>query len=159
MTTSALSHIGFRLAAAITISGCSGSEAPKIPLDQAKRGSIGTSEAATRGPIAGEAKTALDSGNMLFRARAYDRALAQYRRSARLAPTELAPLLGILMVTDVTKNAKLADSTLARMRKLNPAVADSSAAMSHAEILDAHSRAKRASPPPAKKQESGTTSG
>ncbi len=70
-----------------------------------------------------DAKTALDSGNILFRARSYDRALAQYRRSARLAPTELAPLLGILMVTDVTKNAKLADSTLSRMRELNPGAA------------------------------------
>ena len=159
MTTSALSHIGFRLAAAITISGCSGSEAPKIPLDQAKHGSIGTSEAATPGPISGEAKSALDSGNILFRARAYDRALAQYRRSARLAPTELAPLLGILMVTEVTKNAKLADSTLSRLRELNPGAADSSAAKSHAEILDAHTRAKKAPAVPAKKQESGTTSG
>ncbi len=46
---------------------------------------------------------ALDSGNMLFRAKAYDRALVQYRRSARLAPTELAPLLGILMVAEATK--------------------------------------------------------
>lgn len=117
---------------------------PKIPLGQANAGSTGTSGASTTGAIGGEAKTALDSGNMLFRAKAYDRALAQYRRSARLAPTELAPLLGILMVTDVTKNAKLADSTLSRMRELNPAAADSSAAMSHAEILEAHSRAKKA---------------
>ncbi len=142
-----VSHLGFYLAAAVTISGCGG-EAPKIPLDQATPGSTGPGGAATSGAMGGEAKTALDSGNVLFRAKAYDRALVQYRRSARLAPTELAPLLGILMVTDVTKNAKLADSTLSRMRELNPAAADSAAAMSHAEILDAHSRARKAPPPP-----------
>jgi hypothetical protein len=159
MRSSAESRLGFCLAAAVTIWGCGGSEAPKIPLGQPKAGSIGTSGASTQGAIGGDAKTALDSGNILFRAKAYDRALAQYRRSARLAPTELAPLFGILMVTDVTKNAQLADSTLARMRELNPAAADSSAAMSHAEILDAHNRAKKAPPPLPKKQEIGTTSG
>jgi len=109
--------------------------------------------------MGGEAKTALDSANMLFRAKDYGRALAQYRRSAGLAPTELAPLLGILMVTDVTKNARLADSTLARIRELNPAAADSSAAMSHAEMLEAHSRARKAPPRPVKRKEIGTTSG
>ena len=154
-----MSRLGFCLAAAVTSWGCGGSEAPKIPLGQPKAGSIGTGGASTPGTIGGDAKTALDSGNILFRAKAYDRALAQYRRSVRLAPTQLAPLFGILMVADVTKNAQLADSTVARMRELNPAAADSSAAMSHAEILDAHSRAKKASPPLPKKQEIGTTSG
>jgi hypothetical protein len=153
MSSLTVSRLGFCFAAAVTIWGCGGSEAPRIPLDQANPGSIGTSGAATPGPLAGEAKTALDSGNVLFRAKAYDRALVQYRRSARLAPTQLAPLLGILMVTDVTKNAKLADSTLSRIRELNPAAADSAAAMSHAEILDAHSRARKAPPPPPVQQQ------
>ena len=44
----------------------------------------------------------------------------------------------------------LADSTLARMRALNPTAADSS--MSQAEILDIHSGAKKAAPPPAAKK-------
>jgi hypothetical protein len=156
---SAALPLGFCLAAAATIWGCGGSEAPKIPLGQPNAGSIGTSGASTPRAIGGDAKTALDNGNILFREKAYDRALAQYRRSALLAPTELAPLFGILMVAEVTKNAQLADSTLARMRELNPAAADSSAAMSHAEMLDAHSRARKASPPLPKKQEIGTTSG
>lgn len=159
MRSSAVSRLGFCVAAVVTIWGCGGSDAPKIPLGQPKAGSIGKSGASTPGGIGGDAKTALDSGNILFRAKAYDRALAQYRRSALLAPSEMAPLFGILMVTDVTKNAQLADSTRARMRDLNPAAADSSAAMSHAEMLDAHSRAKKASPPLRKKQEIGTTSG
>ncbi len=159
MKSLAVSRLGFSIAAAVTIWACGRSEAPKIPLDQANSGSNGRSGAAVPGAMGRDAKTALDSGNILFRARAYDRALALYRRSARLAPTELAPLLGILMVTEVTKNAKLADSTLSRMRELNPGAADSSAAKSHAEILDAHARAKKAPALPAKKQESGTTSG
>ena len=154
-----MSRRGFCLAAAVMIWGCGGSEAPKIPLGHPNVGGIGRSEAEAPGAMGGEAKTALDSANMLFRAKDYGRALAQYRRSAGLAPTELAPLLGILMVTDVTKNARLADSTLARIRELNPAAADSSAAMSHAEILEAHSRARKAPPPPPKKQKIGATSG
>jgi len=114
---------------------------------------MGASGAATPEPMGAEAKAAIDSGNVLFRAKAYDQALVQYQRSAQLAPTESAPLLGILMVADVTKNAKLADSTLARVRALNPGAADSSAAMSQAEILDIHSGMKKATPPaPAKKR-------
>ena len=111
---------------------------------------MGAGGAATEGVMSGEAKMALDSANVLFRAKAYDKALAQYRHSAELAPAESAPLLGILMVADVTKNTKLADSTLARMRALNPTAADSS--MSQAEILDIHSGAKKAAPPPAAKK-------
>lgn len=158
MTSMEVSRVGFCLAAAAIISGCGGSEAPKLPLGHPTSGVSGGRGAETPSAISGEAKAALDSGNILFRAKAFDRALAQYRRSAQLAPTELAPLLGILMVTDVTRNARLADSTLARMRELSP-VADSLAAMSHAEILEAHSRARKAAPPPPKKQDSGATSG
>jgi hypothetical protein len=130
---------------AATIWGCGGGnrDAPKIPLDQATRVSSGSSEASAPVGLSGEAKAALNSGNMFFRAKAYDHALAEYRRSARLAPTELAPLFGILMVTDVTKNTKLADSTRSRMHELSPAAADSSAAMSHAEIIGIHSRTRK----------------
>lgn len=160
MRSSTWSRLGVCLAGVVmTIWGCGGSEAPKIPLGHPKVGGSDRSGAEGQGAISGEAKSALDSGNILFRAKVYDRALAQYRRSAGLAPEELAPLLGILMVTDVTKNPRLADSTLARIRELNPAAADSSAAMSHADILRAHSRAWKAAPPPPKKQEIGTTSG
>jgi hypothetical protein len=98
--------------------------------------------------MGGESKLALDSGNILFRAKAFDLALAQYRRSSELAPNESAPLLGILMVADVTKNAKLSDSTLARMRVLNPGVTDSSEAMSQKDIRDIHAGAKKVQSPP-----------
>ena len=98
--------------------------------------------------ITGEAKLALDSGNRLFRAKVYDEALAQYQRSAVLAPTALAPLLGIMMVADVTKDAKLTEATLPRIRKLNPALADSSTAMSHSKMIEAHPRTGTSAPPP-----------
>jgi hypothetical protein len=155
----AASRLGFCLAVAVAIWGCGGADGPKLPLGHPDSRVIGARETETPSAMGGEAKAALDSGNLLFRAKDFDRALAQYRRSARLAPTELAPLLGILMVTDVTKNAKLADSTLLRLHELNPRAADSSASMSHADILKAHSRARKAPPPPAKKRERGTTSG
>jgi hypothetical protein len=65
------------------------------------------------------------------------------------------------MVTNVTKDAKLADSTRARMHQLNPAFTDSSVAMSHAEIVGVHPHSPKAAPPPpprAKKGKSGATS-
>lgn len=98
--------------------------------------------------ITGEAKVALDSGNILFRARAYDLALAQYRRSAQLAPTDVTPLFGVLMVGEATKNSRLADSARARIRELNPSAADSSATMGHAEMIDLHSRVRPTAPSP-----------
>jgi hypothetical protein len=150
-----VSHLGFFFAAAITIWGCKGSsgDAPKTPLGQSPPASIGASRGGTTTPagMGDEAKTALDSGNILYRAKAYGLALAQYRRSAQLSPTEAAPLLGILMVADVTKNAKLADSTLARVRALSPG-ADSSPAMSQAEIRAIHAGVMKTAPPPPEKK-------
>ena len=151
MRSSSVSRLGYCLAAAVTIWGCGGKgDAPKVPLDQAQPGAMGGGGSAAPGVMGGEAKTAIDSGNILFRAKAYDQALIQYQRSSQLAPMESAPLLGILMVADVTKNTKLAEATLARMKALNPSAGDSS--MSQAEILDIHSGTKKAAPPPATKK-------
>jgi hypothetical protein len=90
------------------------------------------------GGYTGEAKRALDSGNTLFRAKDYRAALAQYRRSADLAPSELAPLLGMMMVADVTNDAKLKEETLPRIRKLDPGAADSAVVMPHSKIIKVH---------------------
>jgi hypothetical protein len=119
--------------AGVAIVACKGDESPRTPLG-AQRGA----EQSAVSPIGGPAKLALDSGNLLFRAKASDLALEQYRRSADLAPRELAPLLGIMMVADVTKDSKLAEATRPRIRKLDPAVADSSPAMSHSKIIEGH---------------------
>jgi hypothetical protein len=133
-------------AATAGICACGRSDAPKTPLGGPSSTPVAADQAMP--PIAGEAKLALDSGNTLFRAKAYDGALAQYRRSADLAPTELAPLLGIMMVADVTKDSNLSAATLPRIRKLNPMVADSSAATSHSKMVKAHPRAGTGAPPP-----------
>ena len=131
------------LVAGLALSACSQKEAPKVPL--------GSAQAAPGGPnqppmdaITGEARVALDSGNVLFRAKAYDQALAQYERAAKAAPTELAPLLGIMMVADVTKNSKLAETTLPRIRKIDPSAADSSILMPHSKVIESHPK----TPPP-----------
>ena len=63
-----------------------------------------------------EAKAALDSGNQLFRRKAYDQALVQYRRSSELAPQHSAPLFGIHLVAVATKNKALDDSAMAGIR-------------------------------------------
>jgi hypothetical protein len=131
-----VSRLSF-FAAVVTICGCSSKEAPKTPLGAAPTVAAGTNPSAPSG-LTGEAKVAIDSGNILFRLKAYDKALVQYSRSADLAPNEVAPLLGILMVADVTKNSKLASETLPRIRKIDPTMADSSAVTSHSKVMQAH---------------------
>lgn len=128
------------LAIAMGTAACNDSDVSKVPLG----GSAGD-PAAPR--ISGEARIALDSGNALFRAKAYDKALERYRRSADLSPKEVSPLLGIMMVADVKKDSKLAADTRARIRKLDPTVADSSAAMAHSKIIEAHPRPAPLPPP------------
>jgi hypothetical protein len=153
MTNLSVSRLGFCFVA-MTIWGCGGkSEPPKIPLSQAQSSTTSTSGSASVGAMPPGAQMALDSGNKLYRAKAYDQALAQYRRSAELAPNESAPLVGIFMVADVTKNKKLADSTLARMNALNPDAAATAAGMSQDEIRDIHSGMKITLPPPPAKKE------
>src|SRR5512141_1782771 len=119
------------------VAGCGGSDAPKIPLGAAKAMADAPRNPPMTGPT-GEARVALDSGNLLFRAKAYDQALVQYQRSAELAPNEVAPLMGILMVADVTKDSKLAEATRPRLRKLSAELADS---------MEPHSKIIRAHPP------------
>lgn len=141
MSDSAVAHRILPVLAMLLL-GCSrGDSDDRVPLGQSA-GNAGQTAGAPR--ITGEAKIALDSGNVLFRAKAYDLALAQYRRSAQLAPADVTPLFGVLMVAEATNNAKLADSVRTVMRSLNPAAADSSTAAGHADIVDRHSRV----PPP-----------
>ena len=115
---------------------CSSKEAPKTPLGAAQREQSG---------LVGDARVALDSANALFRAKAYDEALKQYERASELAPAETTPLLGVLMVADVTGNSELTNSALARLRKIDPSLADSSTANSHSKMMREHPK----SPPPA----------
>lgn len=142
MNYSAVIHPAFAALAVALVLGCNrGEEAPRVPLGQAGSGQAG-------GPtITGEAKVALDSANNLFRAREYELALAQYRRSAELAPSEVTPLLGVLMVAEATNDSRLTETTMARIRELNPSAADTSVVPDHSQLIDVHSRV-RATPPP-----------
>lgn len=138
MTHSITSRLTGRLLAAVLLLGCGGRDS-------------GTPDAGSTGSapsrLTGEAKVALDSGNVLFRAKAYDLALAQYRRSEQLAPGDATPVFGVLMVGEATGNSRLADSARARIRELNPALVDS-AATGHAEMIDRHSRVTTTPPSP-----------
>ena len=142
-----MKSILFRAAAATAVMtllvACKDSDAPKTPLGAPPAG--GAAAGGTAPAITGEARVALDSANALFRAKSYDAALAQYNRAAELAPTELAPLLGVMMVADITSDAKLAEETRPRIRKLDPTYSDS-AAESHSKIIKSHPPAKPLTP-------------
>lgn len=90
-----------------------------------------------------EAKVKLDSGNVLFRAKKYDAALAQYRAAAALAPKHTAPLYGISMVGRAMNNQKLADSATAEMQKLTGPLPAQHPSLSDSAVRDAHKQAAK----------------
>jgi hypothetical protein len=106
-----------------------------------------------RTAITGKARVALDSGNALYKAKSYPNALAQYRRAATLAPREEAPLVGMMMVANVTNNPKLADSVATRLRSLQGSLTAGRDSLSASELKDIHAGVRPpATPvPPAKK--------
>lgn len=67
-------------------------------------------------PQPARVKTALDSGNALYRKKDYAGALAQYRIAANVSGRDPAPFYGIAMVAQVTSNTALYDSALTAMR-------------------------------------------
>lgn len=125
------------LVVTVTMSACQKTEAPKVPLGSAPMTSDAPNQTAID-ELTGEARIALDSANVLFRVKEYDQALAQYERASVAAPNEIAPLLGIMMVADATKDTKLAAATLPRIRKIDPGVADSSLLMPHSKMMESH---------------------
>jgi hypothetical protein len=125
---------------AATTVACSRQDPPKIPLARAVADSARSVEAA-HALIGPEVKAALDSGNVLFRHKEYDAALAQYRTASALAPQHAAPLFGIYMVARATNNSVMADSALEGIRLRNGPMAvgphtfgDSSMQRAHAAI-------------------------
>ena len=155
MSDSALAHRILPVLAMLLLGCGRGDSDDRVPFGENAGNAGQTASAAPR--VTGEAKIALDSGNVLFRAKAYDLALAQYRRSAQLVPTDVTPLFGVLMVAEATDNSKLADSVRTVMRSLNSAAADSSTTAGHADIVDRHSRvqppgAVSPHPPPPRRQ-------
>ena len=88
--------------------------APKIPLGRRAEHAAAAAVAAV--PINANAVVALDSGNALFRRKAYVAALVQYRVAAQRAPEHAAPLFGVYMVARATNDTRLADSALAGIK-------------------------------------------
>ena len=94
-------------------------EAPKIPLSQATAADSARRVAAAHAIIGPAARAALDSGNQLYRRKAYAAALARYREASALAPQHAAPYFGIYMVARATRDTAMADSALAAIRARN----------------------------------------
>ena len=133
-------------AAAMLALACKGAEPAKQPLG----GGAATMDPAT-GQLANphntlppEAKTALDNGNQLYRAKQYKLALEQYRIAAKLAPAHASPYYGIYMAADKLGDKKLADSAIAAVN----ARADNAAPMFNDSLMKkTHLDAKAATPP------------
>ena len=153
----------------VAIAACYGSdEGSKRPLSEGPPGSkvdpaalppghpplaSGQEGAPARTAITGAARVALDSGNALYKAKSYAIALEQYRRAATLAPREEAPLVGMMMVANVTGNSKLADSVTVRLRALQGSLTEGRDSLSASELKDIHAGVRPPMKPvtPAKK--------
>ena len=108
------------LALALVATACTvKQEAPKIPLSQATAADSARRAASAHALIGPAARAALDSGNQLYRKKAYAEALAQYRVASELAPQHAAPYFGIYMVARATRDSAMADSALAASRVRN----------------------------------------
>ena len=116
MTHTAIARRAARLsiaAAALTAIACSKGEQPKVPLAQATQSQPAANPHDALPP---EARTAIDSGNVEYRAGRYDAALAQYQLAAKAAPTNAAPYFGVYMVAKKLNKKELADSAMAAIR-------------------------------------------
>jgi hypothetical protein len=120
---------------------CGGSNAPKVPLTSAGATASAPAIEAAHALIGPAAQAALDSGNVLFRRKAYAEALVKYRAASELAPQHSAPLFGIYMVAGAMGNKVLADSALAGIRVRNGPLPAMQPGSSHAmadSALNAH---------------------
>jgi hypothetical protein len=93
------------------VASCTAKEAspPRQPLSDVAAG-------AAAGPSVGPptlppaAAAHLDSGNVAYRGKQFDAALAHYRAAATAAPDHAAPWYGVYMVGEATNNRVLVDS-------------------------------------------------
>lgn len=131
------------VAAALFATGC-GSSAPKIPLALAATDSNAREMESAHALLGPAAQAALDSGNALFRQKAYQPALAKYRRASELAPQHAAPLFGIYMVARATNDAALADSAMAGIRARNGNLPPVGEGTPHAGMSDSALKAMHA---------------
>lgn len=131
------------LLALVLAAACSRDDGERIPLGGADTGTA--AGAATLSPAA---RASLEEGNVAFRAKRYDDALAAYRRAASQSPNDVAPLWGIQMAARAMNDAALADSAVARMRELSPEAAPAAGQDPHASPVPAAGGALPANHPP-----------
>ena len=106
--------------ASIMLAACSNQTSQRnIPLDQLRAPASSAQVAAD--PLPPAARSALDKGNLNFRAGKYHEALASYREAATIAPKDVAPYFGVLMVAQKLGNKPLADSASAAITERNGA--------------------------------------
>jgi hypothetical protein len=109
------------IATMLVATACSpANEAPKVPLGQ--RAPVDSAQPVSpvaHAIIGPRAKSALDSGNALYRKKQFAAALVHYREASELAPQHAAPFFGIYMVARATGNTAMADSALAAIRVRN----------------------------------------
>jgi hypothetical protein len=118
-----------RLTALALLGACARADTPNgLPLGAG--GTAGTS--GPKLPLA--VMAALDSGNTAMRAKAYPRALAQYRAATAGAPEHAAPWFGLYMAAKESNDSALADSAMRQVRRLT---ADSTVLASHKEVAAA----------------------
>ena len=129
--------VGSALAAA----ACGRDGGPKTSLAAAvSSDSIKRMEAA-HALIGDKARAVLDTGNALFRKKAYDDALRHYRAASDLAPQHAAPIFGIYMVARAMNNTKLADSAMSEIRKRNGSLPEAPHTMSDSALKELHKKA------------------
>jgi hypothetical protein len=126
---------------------CTGrQEAPKVPLAGTSPADSAREVEAAHGIIGPAAKTALDSGNALFRKKAYAAALVQYRQASALAPQHAAPLFGIYMVARATNDLAMADTALAGIRQRNGPMIAAPHAFGDSVLLRRHDALRKRAP-------------
>jgi Tfp pilus assembly protein PilF len=101
------------LLALVVCHACTGQERPKTDLAAKAAADSAALE------LSPEAKVALDSGNVLFRAKQYAAARHQYESAAQRSPAHAAPLFGLYMIGRATGDRALADSAMAGIRARN----------------------------------------
>jgi hypothetical protein len=133
----------FVFAAGAALACTAQQDAPKVPLAKTARVDSVDAEAAAHALLGPAAKAALDSGNILFRQKAYAAALAQYRSASALAPQHTAPLFGIFMVARATKDSIMADSAMAGIRLRSGAMSASPHTMGDSALQRMHENLKK----------------
>lgn len=117
---------------------CGGSDAPKVPLAQAAGVDNGRAVEAAHAIIGPAARAELDSGNMLYRRKAYSEALVHYRSASALAPNHPAPFFGIYMVARAQNDTAMADSALTAIRLRNGPMAPAPHSMKDSAVRRMH---------------------